>query len=394
MRPKIAVPFSLTFLFATALSTTAFADNLEGAFRLSLDTTAVEYFTLSLERADTPKMPLSGPQPELTSSQTTVGLVGSGIGIGLGGAVHENVVIGARVSAGQSDTEILSQQSSTTSVMLMPSVEFLFGDGEPAHPFIAVNGGYRTQTVSPGGGTDTVAQSFMIGGGFGAHLFVTPSFSIDPAANIFYTTGSIESGNVKYDMSGTTIWVNIGFSGWIRRPPPIPAAEPPAGTAMPAATAPPPAPAPARVNDDRGRLTTSFALDVLPTDPPGQRLRVVLSGEPRADGQSASVVVTGIVATKEEPACAAAELAVDATTTPFSQVHPTTRAGFSASEVTIEMKSDVQPIQRLAESHGEATITVCGVKRPVSQESRTNVYDWMEQFRAKARSAGTWKDSK
>jgi hypothetical protein len=394
MSPRTAASFFLTSAFAASFSANAFADPIEGAFRVSLDTTVFEYLNVSLEQSSPQPGPpgTKSPAGDLSSSQTTFGILGSNVGIGLAGAVTENIMLAGRLSAGKTDTEVLSQQASATAVTLMPSIEFLFGTDDPFRPFVALNGGYRTATSSPGGGTDTTAEAFLIGGGVGMHAFAARSFSIDPGINVFYTTGSVETGSFKFDSSGVQVWVNIGISGWIR--PPAASAPPSEGAALPAVAPPPATPPPSHVADDRGRLTTTFRLDALPTDPPGQQLRLVVAGEPRTDGQSASVVVMGLVSTKEDPACAASELAVDGTTTAFSEVHPTSRAGFSASEVTIEMKTDVRALEKLGESRGDATITVCGVKRPIVPAARANVYEWMEQFRSKARAAGTWKDAK
>src|SRR5439155_3338814 len=113
---NFAKPASLVApLVCLALRTNdASAESLEGAFRVSLDATAIEYVHLSLEKQNETPIPAGtpvAPQADLTSSQTTVGLTGSGVGLGLAGAVSDNVVIGGRVAVGTTTTDVLSQSA-------------------------------------------------------------------------------------------------------------------------------------------------------------------------------------------------------------------------------------------------------------------------------------------
>jgi hypothetical protein len=383
--------FFVSFACAAAYAKGARADGLEGAIRVGLDATLAEYVHVSLERQDVPMSPPS-LQPDLTASRTTLGVTGAGAGVRLAGGLSDSILLGARVSVGNTKTEILSQSTTATAVALVPSMEFILGASETAYPFLSLDVGYTSLVSEPDGGSETTSSAALVGAGLGIHSFVTPSFSIDPGVNVFYTTGSIESGTTKYDQTGVTVWFNVGLSGWIRRQgdkqatasPPNEAAAPPAAASA----------EPQRVSDDRGRLTTSVALDVLPSDPPGQRLRLVVAGEPRTDGSSASLTVMGLVGTKEDAACATADLSVEGVTTPLSEVRSSARPGFAASEFTLQTKVDVHTLEKLGESHGDAAIGICGIRRAISPASRTNVYAWVEQFRNKARAAGTWKDAK
>src|SRR4051812_8686537 len=100
----------------------ALAAPTAGRVRLSLEGQLVGYEQVSVDSA--------------SASTTSGGLAGPSLGVGVGGGIGENAVLGARASfVTQSNSQAGSDSTSTTQFMLVALPAYVF-NGDSVRPFI------------------------------------------------------------------------------------------------------------------------------------------------------------------------------------------------------------------------------------------------------------------
>ena len=173
----------------------------------------------------------------VSSSHVSGGLAPS-LGVGIGGGVGNNVLLGARVGVATTSNSVGGSSSSTsaTQFTMLAIPEYVF-DGDVARPFIGAAVGYSLVNTDAGAGT--VSSGFgLLGASFGAHCFAADSVSIDPSASVFYEGGSVSSGDTSHGASGFAVILGVALSGWFGHVAKPKSEEESAGIQAPAAAQP------------------------------------------------------------------------------------------------------------------------------------------------------------
>jgi hypothetical protein len=124
-----------------AAAPSAAAGKLEGAAQLSLDGSLVTYESLSTTPDPSSQFQSSGDSTRTVS----LGLLGSGFGVGLAYAVAENALVGVQLHL--SDTSS-SGGEGDTAIDFLPRVEYMF-DGDNVRPFLTGMVGISHASDSP-----------------------------------------------------------------------------------------------------------------------------------------------------------------------------------------------------------------------------------------------------
>ncbi|HET7543044.1 MAG TPA: hypothetical protein VFK05_24395 [Polyangiaceae bacterium] len=228
------------------------------AVQLSLHGSLLDYQKQTIKQDPLPNS--STQPPDLNSSTTTFGFLGSGLGVGVGYA-WDQLLFGARLQLTHStDSPDSGNETKATSIELFPRLEYMLSS-DSARPFIAALVGLQHTSSSTHGGLVTTESSstlYGFGASFGVHAFLNRSVSIDPELAVIYAAGSESSSSLGGPAGGMTVpnessvnalrfLFTLGLSGWLDTggapPPPPPHEEqteaPPAVAAAPIVSAEP-----------------------------------------------------------------------------------------------------------------------------------------------------------
>jgi hypothetical protein len=210
---------SVVTLGTLAITCHAFAQNIDGAIQLGLGTSFLSYSKTS----GTVDLPLR--QTDIGTSITRWGLSDEG-GIQLEGGygINNSMIVGGLFALGGSSTTNTQEglndvDSSKFNLLLAPKFDYHFSAGQPLQPFVGGAIGL-VMAKTDNNGLESSATGLGLLGRGGLRWFLAPGFSVDPALNLGFQalSGSIDSGNASYDLSGTafTIGLSIGISGWVK----------------------------------------------------------------------------------------------------------------------------------------------------------------------------------
>ena len=208
------------FVLLACASRPASATDKRGAVQLSLDGSLLRYQTLkTTSRAPDPNRSSGDLSLETNQSLTTYGPAGAGLGVGLGYAVSNQLVLGLRTS--------FSGSAGTTDVAVLPRLEVLF-DTDPARIFLAgmvgLSGASGSLDAPNSPKVDTTRSAYLFGASTGVHAFVSDTFSLDPMLTVLGFSGSQTlkshpSGDPETsqttDVSGVQVMLTFGFSAWL-----------------------------------------------------------------------------------------------------------------------------------------------------------------------------------
>jgi hypothetical protein len=202
----------------------------KGTVRLSLDTVFLDYASGSktdVEVENENGLPLApiiknSLERNVDYDAFTIGFGSPSAGISLGGAIIDNLVLGARLTLGyktESQETGASDETIDGSVFdwgVLPYLEYVFPTGL-VRPFLIAMVGFGGQ-LGQLDDIDYTRWGFYFGGGGGAHLFFNPHFSLDAFLLASYGIGrGEEQGRLvsKYDFGLFEFNIIIGISGWI-----------------------------------------------------------------------------------------------------------------------------------------------------------------------------------
>ena len=329
-----------TALAAVALfsATEADAQNIDGSFRLALETNVLGLKHVALG---------SGPT-SVGSTSTTVGLPGQALGVALGYGVFSDLLIGARLLASSTQTKIGDSTADATGFTLFPQAEYLFA-GAVVRPFVSANLGYTADGST--GAAKTSTSTFLIGPGAGVHAFLRSSFSLDAGVMALFQKGTVESGGAELATTGYSVLLTVSLSGWL-------------GGDSPTASAAPASPLETQrasdhgslVVDEGGIIDAEFALD-LPNTSGG--VRVAIHGDPTKDPKRIKVIVTSLQSARPGVACGPLSFEAAGTRTELSDVQSSSRGGFGSALTTQAGSLAFDALGALTDIDRESWLTVC-----------------------------------
>jgi hypothetical protein len=189
-----------------------------GAFRLGLHG---GFYTSQSATAD-------GSDDALTI--TSAGVGAAALGVDLGYAAGDYIVIGGRVfwqtqSISVGSTDLGSQSF----VSILPYVEATLSPGSRIRPAFGGTLAYASRSTESEDGDGSSFSALGFGAYGGVHFFATETFSISPLLMIAYVSGSSDPGGA--DASEIDVFFVVELAGWIggRREEP-PAQTPPGWT--------------------------------------------------------------------------------------------------------------------------------------------------------------------
>ncbi|HMR08496.1 MAG TPA: hypothetical protein PKA88_22100, partial [Polyangiaceae bacterium] len=119
-------------MLAFAWSATASAQSIDGAVRLSLAATLLSYESLTLESKD-------AAVESVDATESSAGLLASSLGVGVGYAASQSLVLGAKVQQGTTtrtlDSDTLGTYK-TSGLGLSPYVELVFSPESTLQPYL------------------------------------------------------------------------------------------------------------------------------------------------------------------------------------------------------------------------------------------------------------------
>jgi hypothetical protein len=191
--------------------------------------------------------------PPATSSSTTLGLLGSGFGVGFDYGILDNLLVGAQLQLTSTKENQAGSDTTGTQVQFLPHLEYLF-DGTDVRPYVAaiLGAGYDSTKIPVAGFEPATVSGteFLFGASFGLHAFLSDRLSVDPAVTFLGASGSQTSTTPVISVDGTSssdvsrhdsvggyqILLSVGLSAWLGGAPARAPLVPP--NAEPAASAP------------------------------------------------------------------------------------------------------------------------------------------------------------
>lgn len=176
----------------------------QGTFRLHLDTTAINHtYDFTRERSEPFHFLWAGSHDAY---------------FGLGFAVIDNLLLGARMRIGFTDRDPSKHDLDEHYGLhfgFRPYFEYLFFPLDWLSPFVTAQMGVDTDK-----NPDRTDWSFLVGGGGGVHFFAAPQFSIDLTGFLTYHVGKITTEDKKdgkdddphHKLSTALLF---GLSGWL-----------------------------------------------------------------------------------------------------------------------------------------------------------------------------------
>ena len=373
---------------ALAQEAESFAASMErprNALQLSLQGSAVDYHRTSTKYDKLPNS--SVDTPELKTSTTGYGFLGSGFGAGIGYA-WDQVSFGVRGELTTATTTYPSSdgepapESSATVVRLMPRLEYMFDRGT-TRPYIAgtlgvlhVASSSKTTVASPPSSSgsfssqaesETSATDIVVGAAFGLHAFLNRSVSLDPEFAVSYASGS---GTDKFSGSGSSssssqrdfsenrvqVLLTLGLSAWIdSAPTPIPPPPAPEEQSAPAAAAP----------EEQVEKPVSVDIHL----PHHHRLYIQVSKDPARP----SALVRLSESRNESVLATCEDIAI------FESGGPIKLQVRSHGEHYVTGRLSIHALELLATT--DATISVCATQWELGQESREAVATFLKERR-------------
>ena len=317
------------------------------ATQVTLQATALSYqkITVTLDGAN------GGASASASSSLTSYGLFGSGVGAGVGYAWN-NVLFGVRANYQSAS----AGAGSASTLSLFPRLEYQTNPGETG-AFIAGLLGI----IHDSSGDSTSGTAYGFGGAVGVHGFIDPAVSLDPELTVVGLTGSHSAGSQTLSESGVQVLLTFGLSGWIRgRHTPSQFPSPPPETGEPPQAAAAPA---GEEEEDTKPLYTSVHL-------PGHRqLYLQVSKDP-----ARTSLIVRLSESRAETALASCDdISVFAGTGPLKMRVRSHGDHFVAGRLPL------RAAELLASS--DATISVCTVQWTLGQESREAIQTFLNDRR-------------
>jgi hypothetical protein len=342
------------------------------------------------------KMSDAAGSTELNVQRTHVGLMASLLGVRLGFAPSDSVVLDARLLQGRTtvsfDNDSSRPQAESTFFSVLPSLEFLLATGESVRPFISGTLGYRAGSTSVGGEETGNYSDVVYGASGGIHVFATPSFSIAFAVSALGLSGSGKEGTLDYDQSGSLFSLMVGLNGWIggsvagggTAAPAPPEPRAPEAAAVPSTVPAPNAQSatPPAVAVQEGLVGTSIAFYGAGT--------VRLSGRPSQNGRLITVRLVPSSA-HDLSSCTSVTFVVGDRSYALEDLQNGTEAIGMVPAPYLQGKLDIMAVAAAGESSQSAHLLVCGKQRwGIGQSVRATFYRFFGTFREEARRAGTW----
>lgn len=337
------------------LPTPAHAQDIDGAFRLALDSSVISY-THSTQSA--------GDGVDTKSSRTSLGLSVAALGAGIGYGATGNVVVGGRVLASTSHSKLGEATADVAGFLLLPHAAYLFLDGA-ARPFVALHAGVSTGSSSSAG-VDGSTTAWLVGPGAGVHAFLAPSVSIDLGLQALFETGTSRVVDASVSTTGYSIALTVGLSGWLGTGQKTARAAEPEQQPVPTI-----APAPPTT-----LVTSNFTLD-LPDGLGG--LQVALKGEPTLHADQVQVSVTWRRSEKRQR-CEAVAFEAEQATTPLTDVRSTAGGGFSANMESQAGSVPIATLRSLVHQEQEAWLTLCHERIVISPAAKRRVERFVNEF--------------
>ncbi|MEZ4219969.1 MAG: hypothetical protein R3B13_03500 [Polyangiaceae bacterium] len=362
-----------------AASKRAAAQSVDGAVRLSLDATVLSSESLTLE-------PKDGNLPSVDVTETSVGLFASSLGIGVGYAPSDAVVLGAKVQQGITtrtfDSDAVGNYE-TSQLTLLPYFEFILSPGAGFQPYLGAAAGLRTFETTNGDVTISKGSTFLVGIGAGGHGFATSDFSIDPAIGVYRVSGTETIGDSEFSHGGWAVLASFSLSGWIGATAAERRREEPVAFERSAEESPPetrPRPRPRRAasstRDDReapvadanGTITTTLKL---------RGATLTLTGQP-ASPSSVTLRMTALGVRKRLEECKSFVLVAGKEQSAVSDLKYAHRA--SGSYLTEALQGSVPSgaIAALGEAQGTAHVRACDMELTLGMPERAKMYDFFE----------------
>jgi len=199
------------------------------AVQLSLRGTLLDYLKQTA-RVDPPPG-YSAESQEQDASATSLGLLGSSFGLGVGYALDQ-LLFGARVEVSSTARSPFGGgESHATAIGFLPRVELMFST-DSMRPYVAGlfaiehgSSSTDTGTSSATAATHTESSStrFGVGAAFGVHFFLNHSVSLDPEVSMVPSWGagtgkaSNDLNEISQDFSLKTLrfTASFGLSAWL-----------------------------------------------------------------------------------------------------------------------------------------------------------------------------------
>lgn len=357
-----------------ALTATAHGQAVDGSFRLSLEGNFASFEKIKLKE--------SGFE-DFEARETSFGILGSGLGVGLGYGASDSVVLGVRILQGtvrrEYDDDFIEPDKGNV-FSIIPSLEILTNSGEKARPFFLFAAGVRTGSTESDGVETSKFTTGIFGAGFGVHAFVTPTFSIDPGLTVFGVRGSDEVGGSEFDRSGVAVIASFGLSGWVGGTLPKSEAAETRGLARDDrsdahdgddavhadSTA---GGSDARI--DRGAITGRFAAG---------STSIGLLGRPRESTSVVGIKVSLRGSARALRNCDEAAIVIGEKRFPLKGIkYSVGHGGFSAVGL-LKAKVELSALEALGESRGDAMVVICDKRLAVHPSDRERVYEFVEKF--------------
>jgi hypothetical protein len=349
---------AIVTLWAALLWTTpGRAQQIDQALRLSLESNVLTH----------DKSAMSTDPDGTTGSRTLFGLGAAGLGVGVGYAVSENVVLGGRVLAVVGENKVANTHAEESSLRVLPYAEYAFDLGL-GRPFLALNAGYSGGSAGSAA-LETSTSTWLIGPSAGAHVFAGPSFSLDIGLQALLQKGTSKAQDVSVSTSGYSVGLTVGISGWL-----VTASRPEEAPARVET----PAPEAATMNEN-GALEASIALD-LPNRIGG--VRVAFTGDPNLDAKRISVTVTGQRAGDDSTPCEAPTLDVDGAIVALENVR-SSRGGFGKSMVAQRGSLPIEELRKLVTSVDDSWLVLCSQRVLILPAAKRRVARFVSGFNAR-----------
>lgn len=171
------------------------AQDITDAGRFGLSSTLVRFESASAAESE-------------AATHLMVGVGAPGMGLSLGLATSETLVLGASVMLAHESIESPSGASqSATAVQLLPELRYVFTSSGSTRGYVALLAGV-SHAASGGAGI----TSFLFGPAAGAHFFVGPHASLDLGVYALYLNGSASGSDAS--ITGASLGVSLGVSAW------------------------------------------------------------------------------------------------------------------------------------------------------------------------------------
>lgn len=214
-RIRIRLPLVAAML---VVSSTALAQNTDGAIQLGLATDLFAHTSTDLEV----EFPLV--TQDVTQTRNTWGFQEeNGVIFEMGYGLTEGLVIGGLAQLGGSNLDSNWEQTADTENSLFefglyPKIEYMFIPGGRVRPFVGGGLGLLVRNADDSG-TESSVTAFGLWGRGGLRYFVSPAVSLDPTLTLSWLTGSgdYDAGNLDGNISVTRLGVALGagISIWI-----------------------------------------------------------------------------------------------------------------------------------------------------------------------------------